>query len=154
VLAFTSYDWVKAFHVVLAVVWVGGAVMLNVLSFFALRSRLPGRKAEFAREAEWVGTRIFTPTSLIVLGLGFWMVYDLDWGYPLWIVLSLVAFGLSFVIGAGFLGPQSGKIAKAIEAHGADSPEAEALIRRVLMVARIDLVILVFVVFDMVLKPT
>jgi hypothetical protein len=58
------------------------------------------------------------------------------------------------VIGAGFLGPQAGKIANAVEAHGPDSPQAEALIRRVLMVARIDLVILVFAIFDMVLKPT
>ena len=38
--------------------------------------------------------------------------------------------------------------------HGPDSPQAEALIRRVLTVARIDLLILVFVIFDMVLKPT
>ncbi|CAN5341612.1 hypothetical protein BH18ACT12_BH18ACT12_23410 [soil metagenome] len=53
--------------------------MINVLSFFALRSKLPGRRAEFAREVEWVGTRIFTPASRILLGLGFWLIYDLDW---------------------------------------------------------------------------
>jgi hypothetical protein len=35
-----------------------------------------------------------------------------------------------------------------------DSPEAVAQIRRVVAVARIDLVILVLVLFDMVLKPT
>jgi hypothetical protein len=78
VTAFTGYDWLKTFHVFLAVVWVGGAVILNLLAVFALRSPLPGRKAEFAREAAWVGTRVFTPASLVLLGLGFWMVYDLD----------------------------------------------------------------------------
>jgi uncharacterized membrane protein len=154
VLAFALYDWLKAFHVLIAIIWIGGGIMINVLSFFALRSKLPGRRAEFAREVEWVGTRIFTPASLILLGLGFWLLYELDWGYPLWIVIGLIGFGLSFVIGAGFLGPQAGRIAKAIETHGADSSEAEALIRRVLMVARVDLLILVVVTFDMVLKPT
>jgi uncharacterized membrane protein len=153
-LAFALYDWLKALHVLAAVIWIGGGIMINILSFFALRSQLPGRRAEFAREVEWVGMRVFTPLSLVLLGLGFWLIYELDWGYPLWIVVGLVGFGLSFVIGAGFLGPQAGRIAKAVDTHGADSPQAEALIRRVLMVARIDLVILVFVIFDMVLKPT
>jgi uncharacterized membrane protein len=153
-LAFTAYDWLKAVHVFIAVLWVGGGIMINILSFFALRSALPGRRAEFAKEVEWVGTRIFTPASLILLGLGFWMVYDLNWGYPLWIVIGLVGFGISFVIGAGFLGPQAGRIAKAIEQHGPDSSEAEKLIRRVLSVARIDLLILTVVIFDMAMKPT
>ncbi|CAN5341830.1 hypothetical protein BH18ACT12_BH18ACT12_23420 [soil metagenome] len=57
-------------------------------------------------------------------------------------MIGLIGFGLSFVIGAGFLGPQAGKIAKAIKEHRPDSPEAEALIRRVLMVARVDLLTL------------
>ena len=152
--AFTGYDWLKAFHVFLAVVWVGGAVLLNILALFALRSPLPGRKAEFAREAAWVGTRIFTPASLALVALGFWMIYDLDWGYPLWIVLGLVAFGLSFLLGVAFLGPRSAKTAKVVERFGPDSPEAAGQIRRVVAVARIDLAILVLVLFDMVLKPT
>jgi uncharacterized membrane protein len=154
VTAFTGYDWIKAFHIFLAVVWVGGAVLLNLLAVFALRSLLPGRKAEFAREAAWAGTRIFTPASFALLALGFWMIYDLDWGYPLWIVLGLAAFALSFLIGVAFLGPQSAKTARVIEQYGPDSPEATAQIRRVVTVARVDLVILVFAVFDMVLKPT
>jgi len=153
-LALTTYDWIKAVHIFLAVVWVGGAVMLNLLALFALRSPLPGRKAEFAREAAWVGTRVFTPASLVLLALGFWMIYDLDWGYPLWIVFGLVGYGLSFLIGVAFLGPQSAKTAKVIEEFGPDSAEATAQIRRVVAVARVDLLILVLVVFDMVLKPT
>jgi uncharacterized membrane protein len=154
VTAFTGYDWLKAFHVFFAVIWVGGTAMINIFALFAVRSRLPGRGAEFAREAEWVGTRILTPVSLAVVGLGFWLIYELDWGYPLWIVIGLIGFGLSFLLGVGFLGPQSGKIAKAIDEFGPDSPQAQALIRRVLVVARIDLLILAVVIFDMVLKPT
>jgi uncharacterized membrane protein len=154
VVAIALYDWLKALHVFLAVVWVGGAFMLNILAVFALRSTLPGRRAEFAREADWFGKFFFPPIAIAVLGLGFWLIYELDWGYPLWIVLGLVGFGLSFVLGAGVIGPQSGKIAPAIEQYGPDSPEAATLIRRVVNLARLDLVILTAVIFVMVLKPT
>jgi hypothetical protein len=134
--------------------WVGGALMLNLVAIFALRSPLPGRKAEFAREAEWFGKFFFTPIALLVLGLGFWLIYELDWGYPPWIVSGLIGFGLSFVLGAGVIAPQTGKIVKAIDQNGPDSPQAEALIRRVVALARVDIVILTVVIFDMVLKPT
>jgi hypothetical protein len=43
-------------------------------------------------------------------------------------VLGLTAFGLSFAIGVGFLGPESGRLAKLIEAEGnADGPSPPAL---------------------------
>src|SRR3954463_3743888 len=40
-LAVTTYEWVKAFHVLAAVIWVGGAVVIQILALFALRSKLP-----------------------------------------------------------------------------------------------------------------
>ncbi|MDQ5821067.1 MAG: DUF2269 domain-containing protein [Actinomycetota bacterium] len=148
-----GYTIFKFLHVVLAVVWVGGAIMLQVLAQFALRSKLPGRTAEFARETEWVGTRIFTPASILVLLIGIWLVYDGNWGFGhFWIIAGFVSFVLSFVIGAGFLGPESGRLAKEIEAQGADSPAVKARISRILNIARIDMVVLVFIIFLMVTK--
>jgi uncharacterized membrane protein len=152
-LAVTTYEWVKAFHVLAAVVWVGGAAMVQVLALFALRSKLPGRKAEFAREAEWVGMKIFLPSTLLLVALGFYLVHDGHWGYHLWVILALVGFGLSFVTGLFFLGPESGRIAKAIEAEGPDSEAVALRIKRILVVSRIEVAILVLLVFDMVIKP-
>jgi uncharacterized membrane protein len=152
-LAVTTYEWVKAFHVLAAVVWVGGAAMVQVLALFALRSKLPGRKAEFAREAEWVGMKIFLPSTLLLVALGFYLVHDGHWGYHLWVILALVGFGLSFVTGLFFLGPESGRIAKAIEAEGPDSETVALRIKRILVVSRIEVAILVLLIFDMVIKP-
>ena len=152
-LAVTTYEWAKAVHVLAAVIWVGGAAVVQVLALFALRSKLPGRKAEFAREAEWVGMKIFLPSTLVLIALGFYLVHDGHWGYHLWVILALVGFGLSFVTGLFFLGPESGRLAKAIDAQGADSPEVVRRINRILMVSRIEVVILIFLVFDMVIKP-
>jgi uncharacterized membrane protein len=151
--AVTTYEWAKAFHVFAAVIWVGGAAAIQVLALFALSSKLPGRKAEFAREAEWVGMKIFLPATLVLIGLGFYLVEDANWGYHLWVILALVGFGLSFVTGLFFLGPESKRIASAIDAEGPDSPAVAARINRILLVGRIELTILILLVFDMVIKP-
>jgi putative copper export protein len=57
VLAITPYDYLKFLHVSFAIAWVGGGLMLTILAEFALRSKLPGRAAEFAREAGLIGER-------------------------------------------------------------------------------------------------
>jgi hypothetical protein len=49
---------------------------MQALAFLALRSPLPGRKAESAGEAEIVGLRLFMPASLVLLALGFCLVYE------------------------------------------------------------------------------
>ena len=46
-----------------------------------------------------------------------------SWGQT-WTVLGLIAYALSFVVGAGYLGPESGRIAEVIEKEGPESPEA------------------------------
>jgi hypothetical protein len=76
-----------------------------------------------------------------------------SWGQN-WTVLGLIAFALSFVIGAGFLGPEGGRIAEVIEKEGPNSPEAQARIRRILTVSRAELVVLLTVIVNMVVKPT
>ena len=149
----TWYEVWKTLHVLAAVAWVGGALTLNVLAFFALRSQLPGRKAEFAREAEKVGMRLFLPAGVILVVMGFILVHQGQWGYHTWVILALVAYGLSFVTGAAFLGPESGRIGKAIAVEGPESPAVAARINRIVLVSRIELVILLLIVVDMVLKP-
>ena len=151
--AVDGYTIFKFFHVLLAVVWVGGAVLLQILAQFALRSKLPGRAAEFARETEWVGTRVFTPASILVLLLGIWLVHDGHWGFGhFWIIAGFASFVVSFVVGAGFLGPEAGRLAKEIEAQGADAPAVRARIGRIINIARIDLAVLLFIIFLMVTK--
>jgi hypothetical protein len=127
--------------------------MLQIMAVLALRSSLPGRKAEYAGEAEAIGMRLFTPASPVVLGLGFFLVSKGDWGYPLWVILGLAGLAFSFVTGILYLGPQSKRIKHLLETQGPESPEAIARIRKTLLASRIELVILVLLVFDMVLKP-
>jgi hypothetical protein len=77
---------------------------------------------------------------------------DLSWGQN-WIVLGLIAWAVSFAVGAGFLGPEGGRIAKIIERDGPESPAAQARIRRILLISRCELVVLLTVIVNMVVKP-
>lgn len=151
-LALQFYDVLKFFHVLLALVWVGGAVILQVFAELALRSPMPGRAAAFAKEADFIGMKIFTPASILLLGVGLWLVHKGHWGYHFWTVGGLVGFAVSFVVGAGFLGPQAGKLATLIEANGPDAAVVKARVRTIVSIARVDTAILLAVVFLMATK--
>jgi hypothetical protein len=69
-------------------------------------------------------------------------------------VFGLIAWGISFAVGAGFIGPEGGRIAKVIERTGPESPEAQMRIRRILLISRCELVVLIAVLVNMVVKPT
>jgi hypothetical protein len=66
---------------------------------------------------------------------------------------GLVVIALSIIVGAGYLGPEAGRIARATERSGVESAEVQRRIRRIFLVSRIELVFLFAVVFDMVVKP-
>ena len=150
----TWYTFFKSIHVVAAVIWVGGAVTIQAYAFRILRTGDARRQADFAKDTEIVSTRVFVPASLLLFlaAIGLMVNGNWPWGEN-WIVLGLIAFGLSFVIGSAYLGPESGRIAAAIEQGGPESPEAQARIRRILTVSRAELIVLLTVIVNMVVKP-
>src|ERR671922_2052761 len=151
----TWYTFFKSVHVVAVAIWVGGALMIQALAFRITRSGDAKRQADFAKDTEIVGMRLFIPTTWILLlsGIAMMINADLPWDQN-WIVFGLIAFALSFVVGAAFLGPEGGRIAALIEREGHDSPAALARIRRILLISRCELVILLTVIWSMVVKPT
>ena len=129
--------------------------MIQAYAFRILRTGDGRRQAEFSKDTEVVGMRVFMPSTLILLLAGIAMMVNLDWSWSQnWIILGLIAFGLSFVLGAGFLGPEGGRIAGLIERDGPDSPAVQARIRRILTISRCELVVLLAVMVNMVVKPT
>jgi uncharacterized membrane protein len=148
------YELLLAIHILAAVIWVGGATSLQVLAIRATGSGDPVRMATFAGEAEWVGMRIFMPSSIVVLLAGIALVLEGGWGFDqLWILLGLAGIAFSIVVGAGFLGPESGRIKELMEARGPEDTEVKDRIRRIFMISRIELAILLLIVLDMAIKP-
>jgi uncharacterized membrane protein len=137
----------------MAVVWLGGALMMQGFAIRANRSTDPDRMMVVAADIEFLGTRIFTPASLVLVltGIGLVLNGDWSWGEP-FVWLGLLVWLISFAAGLGYLGPESGRIAKAIEREGPQSAEARQRIDRIFVYSRIELVLLYGVVFMMVVK--
>ena len=155
-LVVNTYNSLKFVHVLSAVIWVGGA---STLQAFAIRITASGdglRMATFARDAEFVGNRIHLPSSIILLVSGIFTIHESSgaWSYgETWVQIGLAMIVVSIAIGAGFIGPEAGRVARAIEQHGRASAEARHHITRVFLVSRFELVLLLIVIFDMVVKP-
>src|ERR687892_2318567 len=151
----TRYEIYLTFHVLMAIVWLGGGLALSVLGWRIALTNDGRAMAVFAKNVEWVGNRIFVPASLALLVLGFLMIHDGNWSYSsLWIDIGLAGFAVTFLTGLLFLGPQGGKIGKLIDAEGPDSTAVKAQIRRVLFVSRLDLITLYAIAGNMLVKPT
>lgn len=151
----TWYELFLFVHILMAIVWVGGGVMLQLLALRVLASTDAARTAGFAGDVEQIGMKVFMPASLLLLvsaiGLMLNDASPWDWGEP-FVTVGLVVWAISFVAGAGYLGPTSGKIKRSIEATGPTSPESLRLIGNVLRYSRIELVLLLVVVFMMTVK--
>lgn len=145
----------KTIHVLAAVVWVGGAAASQFYAIRIQRSGDPARLAAFGKDAEWVGMRVFMPASILVLLLGIWMVVRVEF-YAFgdaWILIGLGGILFSALVGSLFLGPESGRLGKLIEAEGPENPEVQRRMSRLYLVSRIELAILLLVVVDMVVRP-
>jgi uncharacterized membrane protein len=148
------YDWLKAIHVLGAIVWVGGAVAMQLLAIRAMASKDTVRQATFSADVEWMGMRVFTPASVVVLLAGIAMVLDAGIGWTdAWILAGLAGIAFTIIVGASFLGPESGRLKALIAERGEGDPEVIRRRDRIFMVSRIDLAVLIFVVLMMVLKP-
>jgi uncharacterized membrane protein len=143
----------KALHVLMAIIWIGGALMIQLFAFRILRETDSTRIAKFSADVEVIGMRTFIPSSLILVVLGFVLVHQAHWEWKFWIVFALIIWGLSFASGAAFLGPESGRIAKLVEERGGVDEEVQMRIERILLFSRIELVLIALVAMDMVLKP-
>jgi uncharacterized membrane protein len=149
------YETLLFVHIAAAILWIGGAIQLNVLGTQATRAGDPARIASIARETEWVSQRILVPAAVTLLVMGLTMVGVSDvWTIgQTWIILGLVGIGITAPAGALFFGPEAGRIGKAIEEPGPADAEVQRRIRRILVVGRFDIMLLLLIVADMVFKP-
>jgi uncharacterized membrane protein len=149
------FEGLKALHVLLAVIWVGGATTVQIFAIKAVRSPDPSEKIGLLRNTEWVGMRVYFPASVLLLIAGILMVVDRpDFAFgDAWILIGLGGLIFSAVVGSTFLGPETGRVGKLVEAKGSDDPEVVSRINRLFVVSRVELAILLLVVLDMVIKP-
>jgi len=148
------YALFRVTHVVVAVFWVGGGLLLTILGLRAEMSDDPNEIVTLARWAAFVGERLFAPAGGVVLLMGIAMMINTNWGWgKFWIVAGLIGYALTFVTGVAVLSPQAKRINELAASKGATAPETLAAIRKILLIARFDVAVLLLVVADMVTKP-
>jgi uncharacterized membrane protein len=139
-------------HVAMAIVWIGGGLVLQLFAYRVSLARDPGRSAALGQDIEWIGTRVFVPASLLSFITGVLLVVESDfYGFgDDWIVMALVLYAITFFAGLLYFGPESGRVG-ALMAEG--SPAAGPRMARLVFLTRLDLVLLFLVVFVMTVKP-
>ncbi|HEU5206990.1 MAG TPA: DUF2269 family protein [Gaiellaceae bacterium] len=149
----TSYELWLFLHISAAMVWIGGATVAQVFGVLAQRSGDPAQSAVFGRSMGFIGPKIFMPASIAVLVTGVLLTEDGNWewsesfiwlGIVLWAAVSLVAFA--------FLTRAMGRVGARMAAEG-PSPELGAEVRKLVLLARVLILVLFVIVFVMIVKP-
>jgi uncharacterized membrane protein len=148
----TLYDWLKLAHILAAMVWLGGGLMLVFVARRARASGSPAAIVDFGRSLSYLGPRVLAPAVIAVFVFGVWMVLDsAAWDFSqTWVLLALALFALAFLVGAIYLSRVSVQLARQAEA---DREAGRSLLDRWLIGYAVVLAILVVTVWDMVFKP-
>jgi uncharacterized membrane protein len=147
------YDWLLFAHVLAAMVWVGGGVMLAALAVTAIRSDDPAAVARLVGSLRVVGPAVLAPATIAVFGLGLWMVLDSaawDFGQT-WIQLALGLFAAAFVVGVVHQARTALAADRAIA--GGDHDEARRQLVRWTWGYALVVLLLVVIAWDMTFKP-
>ncbi len=96
------YDWLLFGHIVAAMVWVGGGLLLGVLATQVVRGGEAEAVTRFVGNLRRIGPLVLAPSMIAVVGLGIWMVLDsAAWDFgQFWVQFALGLFAAAFVVGA------------------------------------------------------
>lgn len=148
------YEFLKWIHVLVAALWLGGAMMVQILAIQFRAANSPPAFAMLGEKAGKLGDRYFMPLAIAQLLSGIWLVIEGDLGFEqTWIVIGIAGIVLSSIIGATQLGPTGKKLGELAPQKGLDDPEVTRLLDKVTMLSWVDIGILVVVVWAMVVKP-
>jgi uncharacterized membrane protein len=150
------YELLLFVHISMAALWVGGAAMMQFFGLRAMRATDPMRLVDIGQDIEWIGNRVLIPAAALAVVSGVLMVIDSDvWGFgDDWIIIGIVLFAITFLAGALFFGPESGRLGKLAAAEGPTSPAVLAKLQRLLALTRADLMLLFLIIFVMSVKPS
>jgi uncharacterized membrane protein len=153
-LATSLYQWLMFLHVLAAMTWLGGLVVLIALSGLLIRTRDRDAIGRFSASLRRIGPLTLAPSTIAVVSLGIGLVLDSDsWRFSQgWIVLALALFAAAFLIGAAFQSRAAILLQRAVDAE--DDDLAVRQLRRWAWGMRLILLLLVVATWDMVVKPT
>jgi uncharacterized membrane protein len=149
----TLYDWLLFGHILAAMIWLGGGVMLAGLAIATLRGGDPQGIARFVGGLRVIGPAVLAPATVAALGLGVWLVLDSaawDFGQT-WVQLALGLIAVAIAVGAGHQARTAIGAQRAIDRG--DHPGARRQLARWTAGYALIVALLVATAWDMVFKP-
>ena len=145
------YSIAKFLHVVSAVCWVGGGVVLMYQAVLAGRAKDDDAQMVVVKQTAALALTWFIPASLatVVFGVATATLGNM-WG-DAWVILGLLGFVATFCTGNFVIKPTADAIAANEKAGKRELALAHG--QKLLQVAKFDYVMLFTVIADMVLKP-
>ncbi|HYI45981.1 MAG TPA: DUF2269 family protein [Actinomycetota bacterium] len=142
-------------HIVGAIVWIGGAIMFNVLSGRMRKAGNAEQVAHVIEESIWLGKSFYTPAALWVLVSGVTLVLTSSGAYQFQDIF--VAVGIAVVIGSAITGgAYYGKEAEAIvqgaKANGIEAPDVQKRLDRIRLISWLEIAALLVVELLMVYR--
>jgi uncharacterized membrane protein len=147
------YEVLLYVHIVCAVIWVGGAFYSQLLAIRTTRSTDPNDLPKLGRQIEFLGQRVFLPSAILLFIAGAVMVVN-RWSFgQTWVAVAVALWIVSALVGALYLGPRSKTVAELFEKDGPTSPAGRALMERLFLISRLELVSFAIIIALMVFKP-
>ncbi|MHB8463275.1 MAG: DUF2269 family protein [Acidimicrobiales bacterium] len=142
-------------HILAAATWIGGALALQVIAS-RMRPDTPGAVVDrFALDAEAVGKMLFAPAPVVLLVTGAALMSRQHLGWTsTWVLVGIGALVVAGAVGGAFLIPEGRRIAELARRPDHDPREVRLRARRRFVIARLDLMVLMVAVADMVFRPT
>jgi uncharacterized membrane protein len=149
----SGYELWLFVHISAAIVWIGGAAVAQVFGILAKRSGDPAQGAAFGQAMAFIGPKVFAPAALVVLISGAFLTEDgnWDWSEP-FVWLGIVGWAIVAFTAFAYLTRAMGRLGARMAAEG-PSPELGAEMGRLVLVARVLILVLFAIVFVMVVKP-
>ena len=146
------YPWLKALHVLLAIVAVGANVTYGFWQVSAARQ--PQHLGYVLRMVKFLDDRVANPAygGLFVLGIILVLIGPFDFT-TLWVAVSIGLFLLMGALTILLYTPMQRRQIAVYESAGPESPEFAELSNRMRTIGIVLAVIVVVIVFLMVVKP-
>lgn len=147
--------WLHLAHAAGAVIWVGGDVVLALVSVRVRRTDNLAVIGEFAQRSSSIGLRVITPAVVVVLVSGVWLVLaSSEWNLTQpWVLLALGAFAVAFLISAVYLSRNASRLERASTGSTPDRRAADEALGRLILGYGLVVATLAFALWDMAFKP-
>jgi uncharacterized membrane protein len=118
---FSWYLMLKLLHILSAIVAVGSNVTYGIWNVRAAGD--PSHMGFALKGIKFIDDRIANPAYGVLLLTGLIMMFAGNWGFALWIIITLILFAAVIVLGIAFYSPLLKNQIRLVEAGETASPE-------------------------------